>query len=81
MIVHVKLFAVARQLAGSDLLPLEVPAAATVADVRAALAQAVPPLASLLGNMFIAVNADYARDDCPVGPDSDIACIPPVSGG
>jgi molybdopterin converting factor subunit 1 len=79
--VTVKLFAVARQLAGSDTLQVELPAAATVGQLRAELARVCPPLAPWLAKMRIAVDAEYAGDAAPVTATSDVACIPPVSGG
>lgn len=81
MQVQVKLFAVARDLAGCSTTELTLPKAATVADVRTALAQAHPALAPLLPAMLIAINHEYATDTTPVAPTQEIALIPPVSGG
>lgn len=81
MIVRVKLFAVAKQLAGQDELPLELPDSATVADLRQALLTAVPALRDAAGQLLFAVNAEYAADAAPLAPGADVACIPPVSGG
>lgn len=81
MKVTVKLFAVARQLAGRDVVEVELPAGATVGALRAELVRACPPLAPWLAKMRVAVNAEYAKDDTPVTEGSDVACIPPVSGG
>lgn len=81
MKISVKLFAVARQLAGRDLVEVEVPEGATVGQVRAELVRACPPLGPWLAKMRIAVNAEYAKDDAPVTATCDVACIPPVSGG
>ena len=81
MQVRVKLFALAKQLANGDNLFVAVPATATVRDVRRGLAEACPALAGLMPQMLIAVDAEYANDATPVTPASEIACIPPVSGG
>jgi len=81
MIVRVQLFAVARQLAGSDAVEVEVSSEATVGELRAALGRQVPALAPLLRQMVFAVNADYASDAAILPPHAEVACIPPVSGG
>jgi sulfur-carrier protein len=81
MIFRVKLFAVARQLIGRDEIEVELPAAATVGRLRAALAQQHPPLADVLRHSRIAVNSEYANDTSTLAANSDIALIPPVSGG
>ncbi len=77
----VKLFAGARELAGQGQIELELPPAATVAQLRAALLADCPALASLLPHTLFAINTNYATDDTPVPEGAEIACIPPVSGG
>ncbi len=82
MRVKLKLFAVAKQAAGADVIDLELPdQGATVAHVRRELARQVPQLAKISEQLAFAVNAQYATDNAPVAPNADLACIPPVSGG
>ena len=81
MRVEVKLFAVARQLAGRDALLLEMPSSATVADVRTAVCRQIPGLGDLAEHLNFAVDHRYANDETPIRADSEIACVPPVSGG
>jgi molybdopterin converting factor subunit 1 len=82
MIVRVKLFAVARQRAGQDHVEVEVPAAAaTVADLRVAIAKRCPALTDVLPHVKVAVNNEYAADRTPLPADAEVALIPPVSGG
>ena len=81
MIVRVKLFAVAKEIAGSDEIAVEVREGATVGDVRNAMVAAVPELDGVLAHAMIAVNAEYANDGNEVSEASEIALIPPVSGG
>jgi molybdopterin converting factor subunit 1 len=81
MKIRVKLFAVAKELAGRDELEVEVPQAARLADVRRAVAAEFPALGRILPHAFWAVSAEYASDDTIVNDHSDIALIPPVSGG
>ena len=81
MKVTVKLFAAARELAGVDALVIEAPDGATAAEVRAALVQTEPRLASLAGASLLAVNTEYAGEATRVCEGDEIALIPPVSGG
>ena len=81
MKVCVRLFAVAKQAAGRDLVELELPDGATIAQLRRELAARVPQLSGFLGQMTFALDARYAADDALVPAGAEIACIPPVSGG
>ena len=81
MMLAVRLFARARDLAGHDVLSLEVLDGATVADLREGIRIACPELADLLSHSRIAVADDFAEDDCKLNPGVDVAIIPPVSGG
>jgi len=81
MLIHVKLFAMARDLAGTGELPLQLPADATVAILRRALADRIPALARLMPHIQIAVDSRYAADNDVIGPQAEVAVIPPVSGG
>lgn len=81
MIVRVRLFAAARQEAGSDLIDVTLKRRATVADLRDALAGQLPALANLFARAAFAIDAEYAADSRIVPDDADVACIPPVSGG
>ncbi len=81
MHVTVKLFAVARELAGRSELELELADGATVADLRQALAHIEPRLMSVLAHAHFAVDSQYATDTTPIHRGSELALIPPVSGG
>jgi molybdopterin converting factor subunit 1 len=78
---RIKLFALARDLAGTDTLALDLPAGCTVAMLRAMLVDRAPALAPVLPRSAIAINLEYARDDTRINPTDEIAIIPPVSGG
>jgi molybdopterin synthase catalytic subunit/molybdopterin converting factor small subunit len=80
--VRVRLFAVLRERAGSDEVELELGEGATVADALSALGE-FPSLGELLERMpvALAVNCDYADASTQLGPDDELALIPPVSGG
>lgn len=81
MKVRVRLFALARQLAGAEAIELELPAGASVRQLRDELPREYPALAGLLPTMMIAVNAEYASDTAVIPADAEVAIIPPVSGG
>ena len=81
MKLEVKLFAAAKQAAGSDAVRVDLAGGSTVADLRIELASQVPALAEMIDQVRFSVNHDYARDDTPLVPDCEVACIPPVSGG
>jgi molybdopterin converting factor subunit 1 len=81
MTVRVRLFARARDLAGADVVSVELPAGATVAGLRAALGEACPKLGPLLPRSAVAVNEEFADDATPITPGAEVALLPPVSGG
>jgi len=81
MIVAVRLFARARDLACLDVLEVVLPDGATVADLRRAVAKITPALADLLARSALAINEEFADDDVVIPPKAEVALIPPVSGG
>jgi len=81
MKVRVRLFAVARQLAGADAVEVSLPDAPTAADLRRALAEQWPALAPLVPHMMVAIGSSYADEQTKIPAGADLACIPPVSGG
>ena len=81
MKVTVKLFAAARDVVEQSEVRLEIKDHATVQDLRTRLAKLYPPLQPILGQSLLAVDAQDVSDGTPLGENSDIACIPPVSGG
>ena len=81
MQVKVKLFAAARQQCSADEVAVDVDDRATVGELRAALARTYPALDAILAASMVAIDHDYAADHCEIRPGSDVALIPPVSGG
>jgi len=81
MNIHVQLFAVARQLAGRETVAISLSEPATVGQLRRALGEQFPVLASVLPHVMFAVNAEYADDQAVIPAGAQVACIPPVSGG
>lgn len=79
--MKVLLFARARDLLGRDAVEVDLPAGATVADLRRTLAARYPALASLLEKSVLAVDNEFAEDSTPLPPAAEVALLPPVSGG
>lgn len=78
--LRVTLFAGMAELAGSR--NLEIPwSGGTVADLRRAVAAAAPAVEPLLARSAVALGDRYAGADEPVARGSEVAIIPPVSGG
>jgi molybdopterin converting factor subunit 1 len=81
MRVRVRLFAAARELAGASELSLDVAEGATVDDVRGALLSASPVLEKIVSHARWAVDAEFVSGESTITESSEIALIPPVSGG
>jgi molybdopterin converting factor small subunit len=81
MKVRVRLFAVAKQVAGRDSVELDLPEGATIAQLRDLLGNQVPSLSAIITQVMFAVGTQYANDRTRIPPGADVACIPPVSGG
>ncbi len=79
MRVTVRCFAAAREALGHEVLQIELPDAATVADLKAALVARAPAFARV--SMVCAVNREYAVPARPLHADDEVAFIPPISGG
>src|SRR5262249_51055390 len=76
MNIHVKLFARARDLAGTGAVVVELPDGATVGDLRRRLAGLHPVLANLLERSALAVNDEFADDTLPLPPRAEVALLP-----
>ena len=81
MMLDVKLFARAREMAGTDQVRLDLSESACVADLRAALAVRFPQMRSLVPSLLVAVGSEYADDRTLLARNTEVACFPPVSGG
>jgi molybdopterin synthase catalytic subunit/molybdopterin converting factor small subunit len=79
--VHVRLFAMQRELAGTRQVDLELPADATIEDAWAALVERVPALSPGRPAVRFARNGEYAPATEGLADGDELACIPPVSGG
>jgi molybdopterin converting factor subunit 1 len=81
MKINVKLFAVARERAGASAIDVELGSPATVLQLRGALVEQYPNLRDVVPHVRFAINSEYAADSTTISPQSEVAVIPPVSGG
>jgi molybdopterin synthase catalytic subunit len=81
MRVTILYFAAARERAGTSSDALEVPEGATAADALAAACARHPALTAVAGKLRLAVDQEFAATDRKLREGSEIALIPPVSGG
>jgi molybdopterin converting factor subunit 1 len=81
MQVRIKLFAAAKETAGTDVLQIELAPNATIADLREQLIKNTPALERIITHSLWAIGTEYVPDTTPITETSDIALIPPVSGG
>jgi len=82
MIRHeILLFAGLREAARRDTIAIELPKDARVRDLLAAVAREHPELAARLPPCRVAIDHAFVDLDAPVSEGSEIALIPPVSGG
>lgn len=79
--VRVLFFASLKDRAGRGQAELDLPDGATVADLRARVAELYPAAGPLLGHALVAVNQEYAFNDDRVPQSAEVALFPPVSGG
>ena len=76
MRVAVRLFAGLRELAGTRVIELDLPADAVAADVWPALDLGEEPV-----GLLVAINKSYAERGAVLTDGDEVALIPPVSGG
>lgn len=81
MKVEVLLFAAAKDVFGTAKLELDLPANATVADLKRELIQRKPEASQALSRCAFSIDQQYANSDSIILANQEIAVIPPVSGG
>jgi MoaE-MoaD fusion protein len=79
--VHVRLFAMQRELAGTRGLDLSLPPGATIEDAWTEVVRLHPALAPGRPAVRFARNGAYAPAETVLGEGDEVAMIPPVSGG
>ncbi len=73
-------FGIAKEIIGQLELPIQLPDAATVADLKRFLTTQFPDFQKL-SSLRVAINTEYADDSAQLHPNDEIVLIPPVSGG
>lgn len=81
MNVTVKLFAQARDLAGTSQANLSLNEEQSVKEMLASLIDKYPALSQIQGNLLVAVNNEYVSSESLIPANAEIVCFPPVSGG
>lgn len=81
MTVTVRLFSLAKDLAGFREKSVELPAGSMAKDVLEELKLQNPKFADWQSSIRLAVNQEYVSNDHPLREGDEVAVIPPVSGG
>jgi MoaE-MoaD fusion protein len=79
--ITVLFFATLKDRAGTNRQELELPAEATVADLKSILIEHFPAVKPLLANTLVSVNKNYSFDEDKIPDGAEVALFPPVSGG
>jgi len=79
MNVNVLAFGIVKDIFGKSSISLDIDGT-TTADLKDSLERQYPRLKQLSSYM-VAVNNEYAQDQCVLTEHDEIAIIPPVSGG
>jgi molybdopterin converting factor subunit 1 len=79
--VHVKLFAVAKDLVGTGETELSLHDGSRASNVLDHFLRANPGLSSWKNHLRVAVNAEYVELNHRLQNGDEVAIIPPVSGG
>ena len=80
MKIKILAFGITRDILGGSTVEMQIPADASVADLRAALYAEYPALQKL-NNLAIALNTEYASEEQKIAERDEVVLIPPVSGG
>ena len=79
---RILLFAGIRDAAGIDVVEIDLDPSARVSDLLGAIAAKIPQPAPLIQVSRLAIDGQYVAPEHVIGhPHSELALIPPVSGG
>ncbi len=79
--IKIFLFASLRDRVGARSLQMELPAEATIGDLKEKLINDHPALAYMRNSIMAAVNREFAADEQRIPLHAEVALFPPVSGG
>ncbi|WKZ48576.1 MAG: molybdopterin converting factor subunit 1 [Anaerolineales bacterium] len=74
-------FATIRERVGVKSLDLELPAEATIGDLKVTLSGKYPNIKDSLKSVLVTINREYAFDEAVIPSGAEIGVFPPVSGG
>ena len=81
MMIKIRLFAAAKQFAGTDVVEIPANQPISVATLSDKLIEQHSELASLMPFVRFAIDSEYVDSKTLVDPGTEVAVIPPVSGG
>ena len=81
MAVSILFFATLKQRAGCERMELDLPAGATVSELKNLLALRLPDLQPALPSALVSINREFAFATDPVPAGAEVGLFPPVSGG
>lgn len=81
MKIKLLLFAAAKEIVGANQLVIELSDGDNVAALKAAVNKKHPAIADLVARSAFSVDQKYASDETLIEDSSEVAMIPPVSGG
>lgn len=81
MNVTLRLFSLAKDLAGFEERRISVNQSARAGDVLRYLVDLNPEFEQWRSSLCLAVNFEYVKNDHPLKDGDEVAVIPPVSGG
>ncbi|MCP5058690.1 MAG: hypothetical protein GY937_18470 [bacterium] len=81
MQVRVKLFGSIREAAGEGERVVELSPGATVADLRALLAEGLPAVEKMGERLRVSVNMEFVKGAPALAEGDEVAFLPPVAGG
>ena len=79
--VKVLFFAILKDKAGTRQTEIDIPAGATISQLKVLLAERYPGLQGMLDHCLVAVNHHYHADVSEIPAQAEVAFFPPVSGG
>ena len=81
MQIHVQLFSLLREKAGTETVDLDLPDHASIAQAVRVLQQRYPALEPHMENVRFAVDMEFVDAETRLAQGDELALIPPVSGG
>ncbi len=81
MEIQIRLFATLKDRIGREIISVQIPDGASVADLLQAVAETYPALQPYLSSTVVAINHEFAFPEDGLRPGDEVALFPPVSGG